>query len=111
MTSNGIVRYKLWFPPCYYKFDIFFADFLLDVRYMFSVWQEYIQAFITSIITLEANHVLEVSKDRAGARVIEAFLVSSASAKQKQKLVVKYDDMLPYFPSYPEHVFFTLVLV
>lgn len=40
--------------------------------------------------SMEPLHVLEVAKDAAGARVLEAFLGSNVSAKQKRKLVVKY---------------------
>lgn len=39
---------------------------------------------------MEAEHVLETAKDARGARVIEAFLASDASTKQKRRLVVKY---------------------
>ena len=39
---------------------------------------------------MEAEHVLEAAKDAGGARVIEAFLASDASTKQKRRLVVKY---------------------
>lgn len=52
--------------------------------------QESIQVYVTSITSLEEHHVLEASKDRSGSRVIESFLNSNASAKQKRKLVAKY---------------------
>lgn len=39
---------------------------------------------------MDAEHVLEVAKDRGGARVIEAFLSSDASGKLKRRLVMKY---------------------
>ncbi|KAL3528538.1 hypothetical protein ACH5RR_007860 [Cinchona calisaya] len=50
---------------------------------------EFIQSYITSITSLEDSQVLEASKDPSGSRVIEAFLSSNASSKQKRKLVVK----------------------
>lgn len=59
--------------------------------------QECIKAYITSITSLEDTHVLEASKDPAGVRVLEVFLVSSVSAKLKYKIVVKYVEKLPYF--------------
>ena len=49
----------------------------------------FIQPFITSIVSLEADNVLEVAKDTGGARVIEAFLSSNASAKLKRRLIAK----------------------
>lgn len=39
---------------------------------------------------METDHVLEVVKDRGGARVVEAFLTSNASGKLKRRLVMKY---------------------
>lgn len=38
---------------------------------------------------METNQVLEAARDAAGAHVIEAFLDSNASWKQKRKLIVK----------------------
>ncbi|KAK4489649.1 hypothetical protein RD792_005461 [Penstemon davidsonii] len=73
----------------------------LILQTVFKFPSEFIQAYITSIVSLEDNHILEASKNPAGARVIEAFLSSSASAKQKRKLIYKYDAKLPYFLSYP----------
>lgn len=55
-----------------------------------SALQEFIQAYISSITSLEEDHVLQAAKDSGGARVIEGFLGSNASGKQKRKLVVKY---------------------
>ena len=52
--------------------------------------QELIQPFITSLTSMEDNHILEVAKDSSGARVIEALLNSDASAKLKRRLVMKY---------------------
>ncbi|GFP92496.1 pumilio homolog 23 [Phtheirospermum japonicum] len=61
----------------------------LILQSIFRLAREFIQPYITSIISLEDKLVLEASKDPAGARVIEAFLVSNASPKQKHKLAVK----------------------
>ncbi|KAJ0075862.1 hypothetical protein Patl1_33864 [Pistacia atlantica] len=54
-----------------------------------SVSQEFIQPYITSITSMEADHVFEAAKDAGGARVIEAFLGSNASGKQKHRLILK----------------------
>lgn len=39
---------------------------------------------------MEADHVFEAARDAGGARVIEAFLGSNASGKQKHRLILKY---------------------
>lgn len=52
--------------------------------------QALIQPYITSITSMEDNHVLEVAKDSSGSRVIEAFLDSDAPAKLKRRLIMKY---------------------
>lgn len=39
---------------------------------------------------MEDDNVLELAKNTGGARVIEAFLSSSASAKLKRRLIAKY---------------------
>lgn len=74
----------------------------LILQSIFRYPSEFIKAYITSITSLEDKYVLEASKDPAGARVIEAFLVSSISAKQKYKIVVKlrgHFGQLSVFPS------------
>ncbi|KAK0598056.1 hypothetical protein LWI29_031154 [Acer saccharum] len=61
----------------------------LILQAVFRFQSEHIQPFITSITSMEAHHVFETAKDAGGARVIEAFLSSNASGKQKHRLVVK----------------------
>ncbi|XP_021295002.1 pumilio homolog 23 isoform X2 [Herrania umbratica] len=61
----------------------------LILQAIFKFQSEWIQPFIMSITSMDAVHVLEASKDAGGARVIEAFLASDASTKQKRRLVVK----------------------
>ncbi|KAK0598080.1 hypothetical protein LWI29_031490 [Acer saccharum] len=61
----------------------------LILQAVFRFQSEHIQPFITSITSMEADHVFETAKDAGGARVIEAFLSSNASGKQKHRLVVK----------------------
>lgn len=61
----------------------------LILQSLFKYPSEYIQPYITSITSMESSHVLEVLKNSAGARVIEAFLGSKASDKQKKKLMNK----------------------
>ncbi|EPS70418.1 hypothetical protein M569_04339 [Genlisea aurea] len=61
----------------------------LILQSVFRFPSEFIEAYIIGLTSLEADRILEVSKDPAGARVIEAFLSSDASAKQKRKLIIK----------------------
>ncbi|CDO97786.1 unnamed protein product [Coffea canephora] len=61
----------------------------LILQTIFRLPCEFIQSYITSITSLEDSQVLEASKDACGSRVIEAFLSSNASSKQKRKLVIK----------------------
>ncbi|XVF27154.1 hypothetical protein REPUB_Repub14bG0082100 [Reevesia pubescens] len=62
----------------------------LILQAIFKFRSEWIQPYILSITSMEAEHVLEAAKDAGGARVIEAYLASDASTKQKRRLVVKY---------------------
>ncbi|KAK8641930.1 hypothetical protein V6N13_011298 [Hibiscus sabdariffa] len=61
----------------------------LILQAIFKFQSEWIQPYILSITSMEAEHVLETAKDARGARVLEAFLASNASTKQKRRLVVK----------------------
>lgn len=61
----------------------------LILQTIFRLPCDFIQSYITSITSLEDGQILEASKDTSGSRVIEAFLSSNASSKQKRKLVVK----------------------
>ncbi|KAF5732078.1 pumilio 23 [Tripterygium wilfordii] len=61
----------------------------LILQAIFKYQSEYIQPYITSIAYMEADQALEAAKDPGGARVIEAFLCSNASAKLKRRLVIK----------------------
>ncbi|XP_019440483.1 PREDICTED: pumilio homolog 23 [Lupinus angustifolius] len=61
----------------------------LILQAIFRFKSEYIQPFITSIISMEATHVLEAVRDTKGSHVIEAFLTSGASGKHKFRLVKK----------------------
>ncbi|CAB4272190.1 unnamed protein product [Prunus armeniaca] len=61
----------------------------LILQGVFRFQNEFIQPFITSITSLNADNILEAAKDSGGARVIEAFLSSDASAKLKRRLIMK----------------------
>lgn len=61
----------------------------LILQAVFRFPSEFIQPYVTSITSMEADHVLEAAKDAAGARVIEAYLCSKVSAKQKHRVVLK----------------------
>lgn len=61
----------------------------LILQAVFRFPSEFIQPYVTSITSMEADHVFEAAKDAAGARVIEAYLSSKVSAKQKHRVVLK----------------------
>ncbi|XP_028088389.1 pumilio homolog 23 isoform X1 [Camellia sinensis] len=61
----------------------------LILQLVFKFSSDFIQPFITSITSMEVEHVLEASKDPGGQRVVEAFLSSNVSGKQKRRLVMK----------------------
>ncbi|XP_076885775.1 pumilio homolog 23-like [Bidens hawaiensis] len=62
----------------------------LILQTVFRLPTDFIHAFISSMTSLEENQLLDTTKDSGGARVIEAFLYSEASGKQKRKLIIKY---------------------
>ncbi|RZC22629.1 Pumilio-like 23 isoform B [Glycine soja] len=61
----------------------------LILQTVFRFRSECIQPYIISITSMEATHVLEAVVDARGSHVIEAFLCSGASGKQKRRLVTK----------------------
>ncbi|GAV87319.1 hypothetical protein CFOL_v3_30745 [Cephalotus follicularis] len=61
----------------------------LILQTIFRFQSEFIQPYITSITTMEADQVFEAAKDAGGARVIEAFLSSNASLKLKRRVITK----------------------
>lgn len=63
---------------------------ILIYNIVYFIFQEFIQPFVTSITSIPTDNVLEAAKDPGGARVIEAFLSSNASAKLKRRLVMRY---------------------
>ncbi|KAJ0744968.1 putative nucleolar protein [Helianthus annuus] len=62
----------------------------LILQTVFRLPTDFIHAFISSMTSLEENQLLDTTKDSGGARVIEAFLNSEASGKQKRKLIIKF---------------------
>ncbi|KAL3720718.1 hypothetical protein ACJRO7_005517 [Eucalyptus globulus] len=64
----------------------------LILQAVFRCRNEYMQPFVTSITSMEVDHLVEAAKDSAGAHVIEAFLDSSASGKHKRKLILKLQE-------------------
>ncbi|XP_062008837.1 pumilio homolog 23 isoform X2 [Rosa rugosa] len=75
-----------WSWPSGVKMHVM-GSLILQEVFRFQI--EFIQPFITSITSITADNVLEAAKDPGGARVIEAFLSSNASAKLKRRLVMR----------------------
>ncbi|KAK1280740.1 hypothetical protein QJS04_geneDACA004824 [Acorus gramineus] len=63
----------------------------LMLQIIFKYPSQSVQPYVTSILSMEAHHASEAAKDAGGGRVIEAFLISDASVKQKQKLIRKLE--------------------
>ncbi|KAG6409244.1 hypothetical protein SASPL_132278 [Salvia splendens] len=96
-----------WSWPSGFKMHVLGS---LMLQTVFKYPSEFIKEYITSITSLEDKHVLEAVKDPAGSRVIEAFLISSISAKQKYKIVAKYVEKLPHLFPYPNPPCFTVLI-
>ncbi|KAM0857843.1 hypothetical protein ACQ4PT_048209 [Festuca glaucescens] len=51
--------------------------------------------YVASLLALDDDQILQIAKDSGGSRVLEAFLCSSATAKQKFKVFANYRPPLP----------------
>lgn len=92
-SSNNIQISKCTLTFSYFQYFIIvnaIFTFCMFHDIVISSAQEFTQPFITSITSLEVNHVLEAAKDPRGTHVIEAFLISDAAWKLKRKLITKY---------------------
>ncbi|KAL5731709.1 hypothetical protein ACHQM5_004412 [Ranunculus cassubicifolius] len=61
----------------------------LMLQTVFKYPTEFIQPYVTSILAMEADQILETAKSPGGGRVIESFLTSGASAKLKRKMIAR----------------------
>ncbi|PKA61444.1 Pumilio like 23 [Apostasia shenzhenica] len=61
----------------------------LMLQNLYKISQDSVRPFIESITSMEAVHVLETARDVGGSRVLEAFLSSSTSIKQKDEVLAK----------------------
>ncbi|KAJ0987455.1 hypothetical protein J5N97_005811 [Dioscorea zingiberensis] len=61
----------------------------LMLQIMFRFPKDFIRPFIDSLKSMEANYIIETAKDDGGCRVLEAFLSSDASAKEKCEVIAK----------------------
>ncbi|KAI3947367.1 hypothetical protein MKW92_015456, partial [Papaver armeniacum] len=57
---------------------------------------------VTSILSMETNHVLEATKDAGGVRGIDCFLSSNVSAKQICRFI--YNSVAVMYPCFIEHL-------
>jgi nucleolar protein 9 len=51
--------------------------------------QQYIRPYVSSLLAMGDDQILQISKDSGGSRVLESFLGSSATAKRKFKVFGK----------------------
>ncbi|XP_058108753.1 pumilio homolog 23-like [Magnolia sinica] len=61
----------------------------LMLQTIFKYSTEFIQPYIMSLTSMEAANIFEAAKDSGGGRVIESFLCSDASTKQKRKVIAQ----------------------
>lgn len=84
-----------------FNFQIFgFSCAFTVTPNFFSISQDHIQPYITSLTSMKAEYITETAKDSSGARVIEAFLASDAATKQKRRLIIKYALLLDFIWGY-----------
>ncbi|KAG1342562.1 pumilio [Cocos nucifera] len=78
-------------PSCMIPHMLFLESYFRDK----SCWKwpldgkmhQLIRPYISSITCMEADHIFQTAKDAGGARVLEVFLCSDATAKQKLKVI------------------------
>lgn len=63
----------------------------LMLQTIFKYSSQYTQLYISSILSMEPDQVIEAAKDAGGGRVLESFLSSDASAKYKNKVTAKFE--------------------
>ncbi|XP_062205360.1 pumilio homolog 23-like [Phragmites australis] len=61
----------------------------LMLQSIFQYPHQYIRPYVASLLAMEDDQILQISKDSGGSRVLEAFLCSSATAKRKFKVFGK----------------------
>lgn len=61
----------------------------LMLQSIFQYPHQYIRPYVASLLAMEDDQILQISKDSGGSRVLEAFLGSSATAKRKFKVFGK----------------------
>ncbi|CAA6659278.1 unnamed protein product [Spirodela intermedia] len=64
----------------------------LILQVIFRFPKKMIQPYIRSILSMDADHVVQTARDAGGGRVLEAFLCSDSSAQQKIKVIGKLQD-------------------
>ncbi|TVT97843.1 hypothetical protein EJB05_56886 [Eragrostis curvula] len=61
----------------------------LMLQSIFQYPHQYIRQYVASLLAMEDDRILQISKDSGGSRVLEAFLCSSATAKRKFNVFAK----------------------
>nr|XP_029123826.1 pumilio homolog 23 isoform X3 [Elaeis guineensis] len=64
----------------------------LMLQTIFRYPSQHIRPYISSITSMEADHIFQTAKDAGGARVLEVFLCSDATAKQKLNVITRLQD-------------------
>lgn len=61
----------------------------LMLQTIFRFPKDLIRPFINSLKSMDVNYILQIAQDAGGSRVLEAFISSDVSAKEKQEVISK----------------------
>ncbi|GJM84438.1 hypothetical protein PR202_ga00106 [Eleusine coracana subsp. coracana] len=97
-SSDSIVAYILFLEDflregSHWKWPLGAKMSVLGCLMLQSIFQyphQYIRQYVASLLAMEGDWILQISKDSGGSRVLEAFLCSSATTKRKFKVFAKY---------------------
>ncbi|GJN20472.1 hypothetical protein PR202_gb07853 [Eleusine coracana subsp. coracana] len=97
-SSDSIVAYILFLENflrerSHWKWPLGAKMSVLGCLMLQSIFQyphQYIRQYVASLLAMEGDQILQISKDSGGSRVLEAFLCSSATTKRKFKVFAKY---------------------
>ncbi|KAK3157466.1 hypothetical protein QOZ80_2AG0122780 [Eleusine coracana subsp. coracana] len=96
-SSDSIVAYILFLEDflregSHWKWPLGAKMSVLGCLMLQSIFQyphQYIRQYVASLLAMEGDWILQISKDSGGSRVLEAFLCSSATTKRKFKVFAK----------------------
>ena len=112
-SSDSIVAHILFLEnflreKSYWKWPLGVKMSVLGCLMLQSIFQyphQYIRQYVTSLLALDNDQILQIAKDPGGSRVLEAFLCSSATTKRKFKVFAKLQGHYGEIAMYPSGSF------